>query len=237
MDPEEYQSAWKSITLIFAAALAFVVLAFLCGCENRPQQWAPVGTMVQYGPDGATIAIVKMNPQLRQPTEQDFAQGEKAQQVALVGHCDLFNAQGATVGLVRMNPQLGEPKPIPPTPGWLSGVFSFLCDPTTIATGLGLLLGGGAAAVPLFTRLASVLRGAGAMADYAKDIEKAPPEATEDLKTMAQALQKKDGTLPVVRQLIGKEEPARLDVWANRISGIVGIFSDMIFRKKHCERA
>lgn len=233
MDPHR-QDWFQAIILAFIACLALVVLGLLCGCENRPQQWAPVGIMVQYGPDGATMATVRMNPQLRQPTAQDFAQGEKAKQVALVGHCDLFNAHGATMGLVRMNPQLGEPKTTPPTPGWLSGVFSFLCDPTTIATGLGLLLGGGAAAVPLFTRLASVLRGAGEVVAYAKDAEQAKPTegAIEATRATAQARQEENGTLPVVRQLIGKEEPARLDVWANRIAGIVGIFSNIIFRKR-----
>jgi hypothetical protein len=188
--------------------------------------------MVHYSPEGATVAVVRMNPQLPVPTVQDFAPGEKPRQVALVGHCDLFDPQGATVGLVRMNPQLGEPKPPPPSPGWLAGILGFLCDPATIAAALGLLLGGGAAAVPLATRLASVLRGACAMADYAKDIEKAPPEATEDLKAMAQAVQERNGTLQTVRQLIGKEEPARRDVWAHRIAGLVGVVSDLLIRKK-----
>lgn len=224
---------WESFGIggIIGSVLVMLLVLF-CGCERTPEQWAPVGTLVQYGPDGATQATVRMNPQLRQPEAKDFAQGEKARMVALVGHCEILNPQGASVALVRMNPQLGEPKPPPPSPGFWSGVLGFLCDPTTIATAAGLIFGGGAAAVPLFARLGSVLRGADEVVAYAQNAAQAQPEAIEDVKVQAQTRQEENGTLPVVRQLIGKEGPARLDVWAGRISGLLGVVSDCLSRKK-----
>jgi hypothetical protein len=217
--------------------IVILSLIFVAGCGVRPtQQWAPVGTLVQYSATGATQSTIVMNPQLRQPTAKDFAPGDKVQQVALLGHCDILTPQGATVATVRMNPQLGEPVP-PPKPipggGFWDSVLGFVTDPTILATGIGLLFGGAGAAVPFALRLTSVLRGASAVVSYSDKAEtiEPTPERIAHLKDQEMAKQIADGTLPVVRQLLGKAEPSTADVWADRISSVLGFVTKLIPKK------